>query len=799
MGSTAGVRVLHVDDDPDFADLAADFLERVDEEIVVETATDAGEALERLDAVAFDCVVSDYDMPGRNGIDLLECVRERDPDLPFVLFTGKGSEEVASDAISAGATDYLQKATGTDQYELLANRVRNAVEQYRASRRAIDLDRIRTLATEINQALVRADSRAEAETRICEVISDAEPYVFAWIGSVDAETDRIEPRESAGTDDGYLDDVTITVDDTARGQGPAGTAVREQRLAVSQCVAEDLGFEPWREAALERGYQAVASVPLEHDDTMYGVLTVYADRTGAFDDDERSLLGELGDDIAHALHSFDLQADLRDERQFIDQALDTLDDIFYVVGPDRTLRRWNDRLTAVTGYTDAEIAEMQMSDCFPADERDRVADALEATFTTGKNTVEAEILTADGERIPYEFTGDRLTGPDGELVGLIGTGRDITDRKRRERAFERLHDATRELMRATTVEEVAAVGSETAADVLDLEMNGIHRYDADEEALVPIAWADRSADVLGGTPPTLPVEGSLAGRVFQTREIQSYADVREAAETFNADTPFRSELYLPLGDHGVFVVSSTTAGAFDATDEALARVLAANIEAALDRVEQRATLRRERDSLDEFVSVVSHDLRNPLNVAVGRLDLARSECDSDFLDDVAEAHERMETLIDDLLTLAREGDRIRETEPVDLAALVDGCWETVGAADATLRVETDRRIRADPSRVRQLLENLFSNAVHHVGAGVTVTVGDCDGGFYVADDGPGIPEADRDRVFQSGYSTDDDGTGFGLDIVAEVADAHGWELHLTDSDSGGVRIEIGEVDFATDP
>jgi len=798
MSGTADILVLHVDDDPDFAGLTADTLERVDEDIAVETAAGAADALARLEAAEFDCIVSDYDMPGRNGIELLEAVRERDPDLPFVLFTGKGSEEVASDAISAGATDYLQKATGTDQYELLANRVRNAVEQYRASRRATELDRIRRLATEVNQVLVRADSRSEAETRICEVISESEPYLFVWVGGIDTETDRIEPRESAGDDDGYLDDVTITADETARGQGPAGTAVRERRVAVSQCVADDLEFDPWREVALERGYRAAASVPLDHGDTMYGILTVYADRADAFDDDERALLGELGDDIAHALHSFDLRADLRDERQFIEQALDTLDDIFYVLGPDGTLRRWNDRLPAVTGYTDAEIAEMQVSDFFSVDEHERVAGAVEETFATGEQTVKVDILTADGERIPYEFTGDRLTGSDGDLIGLIGTGRDISDRKRRERAFERLHDATRELMRATTADEVAAIGSETATNVLDLEVNGIHRYDSDEETLVPVAWTNRSADILGGTPPTLPVEGSLAGQVFRTGEIGRYADLNEATKRFNGDTPFRSELYVPLGSHGVFIVSSTRPEAFDTTDEALARVLAANIEAALDRVEQRAALRRERDSLDEFASVVSHDLRNPLNVAVGRLDLARRECDSDFLDDVDEAHERMETLIDDLLTLAREGERIGDTEPVGLAAVVDRCWETVGAADATLRVETDERIRADPPRVRQLLENLLSNAVDHGGDGVTVTVGECAGGFYVADDGPGIPEAERDRVFQSGYSTADDGTGFGLDIVAEVADAHGWEVSVTDSDSGGVRFEVVGVEFAAE-
>ncbi|MEA5388629.1 response regulator [Haloarculaceae archaeon H-GB11] len=126
------IRVLHVDDEPGFAEMAATFLEREQDRFTVDAVTSAGEALDRIDAAAFDCVVSDYDMPEMDGLELLDAVRERYPELPFVLFTGKGSEEIASEAISHGVTDYLQKETGTDQYTVLANRVENAVTQFRA-------------------------------------------------------------------------------------------------------------------------------------------------------------------------------------------------------------------------------------------------------------------------------------------------------------------------------------------------------------------------------------------------------------------------------------------------------------------------------------------------------------------------------------------------------------------------------------------------------------------------------------------------------------------------------------------
>jgi PAS domain S-box-containing protein len=121
------VRILHAEDDPALADLVQAHLEREDDRFTVDTAHDANEGLRKLTATPYDCIVSDYDMPGQNGIEFLKAVRNEHPTLPFLLFTGKGSEEIASDAISAGVTDYLQKGSGTEQYQLLANRIRNAV------------------------------------------------------------------------------------------------------------------------------------------------------------------------------------------------------------------------------------------------------------------------------------------------------------------------------------------------------------------------------------------------------------------------------------------------------------------------------------------------------------------------------------------------------------------------------------------------------------------------------------------------------------------------------------------------
>jgi len=208
-------------------------------------------------------------------------------------------------------------------------------------------------------------------------------------------------------------------------------------------------------------------------------------------------------------------------------------------------------------------------------------------------------------------------------------------------------------------------------------------------------------------------------------------------------------------------------------------------------------LERQNERLDEFTSIVSHDLRNPLNVAEGRLDLAQETTDSEHLAAVADAHDRMEALVGDLLALARQGETVDDLEPVDVGDLARDCWEAVADADASLAVPTNCVLRADEQRLGQVLSNLFRNSVEHGGAGVAVAVGVLDDGegFYVEDDGTGVPEDEREQVFDHGYTTSPEGTGFGLAIVDRVAEAHGWTVSLADSEAGGARFEFRGVAF----
>jgi len=211
----------------------------------------------------------------------------------------------------------------------------------------------------------------------------------------------------------------------------------------------------------------------------------------------------------------------------------------------------------------------------------------------------------------------------------------------------------------------------------------------------------------------------------------------------------------------------------------------------------RRELERQNERLEQFASVVSHDLRNPLNVAQGRLDIARDGREGDGnLATVAGALDRMEALVDDLLALARQGEVIGDTEPCDLRAVAEAAWANVDTDGATLRVVGDQTLAADRTRLVQLFENVYRNAVEHVGSDVTVTVGPTDDGFFVADDGPGIPDGERDQVFEPGVTTTDTGTGFGLAIVASIASAHDWSIRATEGEDGGARFEVDGVEPA---
>jgi PAS domain S-box-containing protein len=381
---------------------------------------------------------------------------------------------------------------------------------------------------------------------------------------------------------------------------------------------------------------------------------------------------------------------------------------------------------------------------------------MESTLDGNEETME---IPYEGR--VFEVHSVPLRDDTGSVTGGFFISQDITEQHRRQRKLE-----ARSAAIAASTDGIAILDGDGTYMYVNQAHADIYGYDS------PDAFGGNSWQMCYGerererfeieVMPTLNAEGQWRGEAIGTRED---------------GTTFPQELSLSVTDDG--------------------RVICV-VRDISERKERERQLARQNERLEEFTSVVSHDLRAPLSVANGRLELAREECDSPHLAKARQSIDRAIDLVEDLRALAREGAVVGAVESIELAVVAEEAWETIETAEATLTIERNQKLRADRSRVRQLFENLFRNAVEHGGEAVSVRVGWEEGGLYVADDGSGIPPEDRDTVFEAGYSTAESGTGYGLNIVSEIVAAHDWEITVTESDAGGARFEITGVETPAD-
>ncbi len=453
---------------------------------------------------------------------------------------------------------------------------------------------------------------------------------------------------------------------------------------------------------------------------------------------------------------------------------------------------------------------------------DRAASGEYAAFDTEFTDSGGDSYTVDGVCRP-------VTRDDGAVQSMLVSARDITDRVKRQRELQSQRDRYRSLFENNPLliwehdyADAMAYLETITAGVDDVEAYLLAHPEEMSRVTDRIRTIDVNQTALSYyDAPSKQVLLDSIDQVMHEDGTEVFA--KQLAAFAGGDTRFRAETVSQTlsGDRHEEVIQAVVPEGSD--DYSRVYVIGTDITEQKQRERQ---IQRQNRRLDKFTSVVSHDLRNPLNVAASGLELAAAECDSPYLDDVADAHDRMERLIDDLLAFAQAGSDAIDLDAVELPGLLDECWATLRGGDASLAVGTDATVRADPDRLRQLLRNLLTNAVEHGstssqsqtpgnaaehgstsnraeldddavehdGAGVSITVGDTEDGFYVADDGPGIPEDDRESVFGAGYSTTRDGTGFGLSIVGEVAEAHGWDVRVTESADGGARFEFTGVE-----
>ncbi|MFP4590163.1 MAG: response regulator [Halobacteriales archaeon] len=750
---TSPIRVLHVDDDPGFIEITTDFLQAEHDHFEVEVETTVADAREHLREADVDCIVCDYEMSDQNGIDLLEWVREADDDLPFILFTGTGSEEIASEAISAGVTDYLQKRRGREQFALLANRIDHAVTKYRSLRRADETQRrLRELAEATDDVLYIFDSDWET----CLFVNSA--FEDLW----GLSTDRL------------LEDARVFIESVH-----AADRDRVREAVERTTSGESAQLEYRIDGPDGEGWMWSRAEPILDDDG--GVVRIAGvtrdvtrrKRRERELEHERSRFASLFKNFPEPT----VAATFVDGEPIIEMVNDAFEERFGI-----------DRSTALgESVNELIVPEADLEQARDIDRQISGGEVIDVEVVRG---IEGDRRVFNLRNIPIGLE----EGPD-----VFAVYNDVTEQRERENTLTALQRATRDVAEAEDAATVLETLVRTAEDVLDFDLVAV---DVQRDGyLIQEAWKLDKEDA-GYFPRTSLDDDDTFGVRAYNRQETIVVDDLAASDVTPADPEYRSALTVPIGRFGTFQTVASEVGAFGDQDREFAELLVEHASVKLSQLQERLELRertreleRQNERLDRFASIISHDVRNPLNVASGRLELARAECETEELDHVAGALDRIEVLIEDTLTLARQGKTVAETEPIDIEELASQCWNVVSTAEAELELVDRFIIHADRERLRQVFENMLRNAVEHGGANVTIRIGRIDGdGFYLEDDGVGIPPEERETVFDPGMGAASKGSGFGLAIVEEIVSAHNWTIEVTESADGGARFEITDVD-----
>jgi GAF domain-containing protein len=500
----------------------------------------------------------------------------------------------------------------------------------------------------------------------------------------------------------------------------------------------------------------------------------------------------------------------RDWADIVDRMTDAffaLDESWHLTYVNRAAARI---LGPAMGDPDADRSELEGRQFWES-----IPDAVDTVFyeayTAAMENQESRTLTEYYE--PLDAWFDVTVYP--SATGLSVYLADVTDRQRQREQLERRERVLRDIYTAIADSDQSFEAQvqrllEIGCDALGVSYGTLSRIEGEEYVFEVV---EAPPDTLSAGD-TVPLSATNCERTVTTERTVVLADIEREAPDL-AERAGYTEMGISCYIGAPVVVEGDIYGTFcfyddeprsepfSAWETTLVDLLGKWVSYELDRTQTHRDLQAQNERLEQFASIVSHDLRNPLDVAINRLDLIETtDADAENVAAIQRSHERMVALIDDLLLLAREGKASADPSPVALEQVARWAWEQVDTGDATLTVSTDRRVLADPSYLQRILENLFRNSLEHGrpdgDTPLALTVGDTENGFFVADDGRGIDDADREAVFESGYTSGADSTGLGLAIVERLATAHGWSVDVTDAEGGGARFAFGGVRFHDD-
>jgi PAS domain S-box-containing protein len=711
-------------------------------------------------------------------------------------------------------------------------RRRGALDRARDSEIA-RLQRLYAAHTAINQAIVKCVDVDDLLTKVCRALVELGGFQMAWVGWHDPATLEIRIRARWGDAKGYDDDLRIYSDDRPEGRGPTGTAFREDRsLILNDTQREDPSL-PWRKAAALSGFRSTAVFPVHLRGERCATLSVHAGSAGFFQAREVTLLEEAARDLSYALENLEREAERRAaeaalarERQLVDTIIASAPGVIYLYDDTGRFLRWNANFTAVTGYTDAEMATMHPEQFFRGEDLVRVRERIAQVFATGEGSVEAGFVAKDGTVTPYYFTGRRI-----EFEGrqcLVGMGIDLRERVRAEaaaRELERRFEIVAENLREGLViaspdlellywnpAALRLIGFDDPEEGRPLE----HEFDRhfelfsrDGEPLPPDRWPlarVRAGETLDG------LELRVRRRATGHERILSYSGGRVTY------APGRTLAFVTLQD----VTERLAAEAERWRAEIALREAKSDLEMKVEaRTSELHSALVQAEAADRvksaFLATMSHELRTPLNSIIGFTGILLQGLAGPLAPEqekqlgmVRGSARHLLDLINDVLDISKieAGQLETRREPVDLRAAVERAVEALRPTavqkglqlTATLPAELPE-LQSDRRRLDQILLNLVNNAVKFTERGsVTVRVESgpavtLPGGpairVLVRDTGIGIRAADLATLFQpfrqldTGLARTHEGTGLGLAICRRLAELLGGEIRAESIFGGG--------------
>jgi len=446
------ISVLYVDDEKVLRDTLKLFLEK-NPDIRVTSIPSATEALELLKKTNFDAIISDYEMPVMDGIEFLKIVRAQYPRLPFIIFTGKGREEIVIESINNGADFYVKKGGDPKaQFAELTNMVRSSVERREQDKKIVRLNRLYLVLSRINEAVVRIHDQNELMREVCKIAVGEGNFIRAWIGCADESTRQIHAIVASGTIDGFFTDIQESTDALPDDKSLTGTAIWDGLFTICNNIEQDPMMAGWVDDARHHGYRSAASFPLTNGTTVRCALTFFSREPDFFTDSEIQLLRELTENVSFALETIELEINktkIREELEHSEHLLTTLINFFpepvFAIDKSGSVIIWN---KAMEGFSDVSAEEVlgkgdyEYSARIIGKRKPVLIDMVFATdkelkekkyseITRGRHIIRAETKVTDinGRTRTLFVTASPLLDERGQYIGAIESVRDISQSK----------------------------------------------------------------------------------------------------------------------------------------------------------------------------------------------------------------------------------------------------------------------------------------------------------------------------------------------------------------------------------